>query len=45
MASKMFYNCVNLENMSLPENMNNLIKTDYMFENCYKLKSINLNFF
>ena len=42
--SKAFYNCVNLENLILPDNMNNLIKTDNTFENCYNLNSINLNF-
>jgi len=43
-AKKMFYNCINLENLIMPNKMTSLVRTDNMFENCYKLNSINLGF-
>ena len=44
LAESTFFNCTALEYISLPNNMTSLRKTVGMFENCYNLKSINLEF-
>ena len=43
-ASHMFYNCTDLKYVKLPNNIFSIYETNYMFENCYELTSLNLGF-
>ena len=43
-ASNMFNNCTDLKYVELPNKILSIHLTNYMFENCYNLKSLNLGF-
>ena len=43
-AEKMFYNCADLKYVELPNKILSIFITNYMFENCYNLTSLNLGF-